>query len=103
LGIPPQLALERYNGRTAALWIANMIAALAFGAGHLRLFSNDKRFYHFRNESFLVSQGLPAKRYHRALLVSVMKDGWSRYGCPLLGGYRLSCDLGIGVNALPYL
>jgi membrane protease YdiL (CAAX protease family) len=27
--------LSRFNGRTAALWIANLIAALAFGAGHL--------------------------------------------------------------------
>jgi membrane protease YdiL (CAAX protease family) len=27
--------LKRFNGRTAALWIANLIAALAFGAGHL--------------------------------------------------------------------
>jgi membrane protease YdiL (CAAX protease family) len=27
--------LKRFNGRTLALWIANMIAALAFGAGHL--------------------------------------------------------------------
>lgn len=27
--------LRRFNGRTAALWIANLIAALAFGAGHL--------------------------------------------------------------------
>lgn len=27
--------LKRLNGRTAALWIANIIAALAFGAGHL--------------------------------------------------------------------
>jgi len=27
--------LKRFNGRTAALWIANAIAALAFGAGHL--------------------------------------------------------------------
>jgi membrane protease YdiL (CAAX protease family) len=26
---------KRFNGRTAALWIANLIAALAFGAGHL--------------------------------------------------------------------
>ncbi len=25
---------KRFNGRTAALWIANVIAALAFGAGH---------------------------------------------------------------------
>ena len=28
-------AFRRFNGRTAALWIANMIAALAFGASHL--------------------------------------------------------------------
>jgi membrane protease YdiL (CAAX protease family) len=27
--------LKRFHGRTAALWIANIIAALAFGAGHL--------------------------------------------------------------------
>jgi len=27
--------LQRFNGRTVALWIANVIAALAFGAGHL--------------------------------------------------------------------
>ena len=27
--------LKRFNGRTAALWIANVSAALAFGAGHL--------------------------------------------------------------------
>lgn len=27
--------LKRFDGRTAALWIANVIAALAFGAGHL--------------------------------------------------------------------
>lgn len=27
--------LKRFNGRTAALWIANIVAALAFGAGHL--------------------------------------------------------------------
>jgi len=27
-------ALSRFIGRTAALWIANIIAALAFGAGH---------------------------------------------------------------------
>lgn len=27
--------LKRFNGRTTALWIANVIAALAFGAGHL--------------------------------------------------------------------
>ncbi|HSL42872.1 MAG TPA: CPBP family glutamic-type intramembrane protease [Anaerolineales bacterium] len=27
--------LKRFSGRTAALWIANIIAALAFGAGHL--------------------------------------------------------------------
>jgi membrane protease YdiL (CAAX protease family) len=27
--------LNRFNGRTAALWIANIIAALAFAAGHL--------------------------------------------------------------------
>ena len=26
---------KRFNGRTAALWTANIIAALAFGAGHL--------------------------------------------------------------------
>lgn len=26
---------KRFNGRTVALWIANVIAALAFGAGHL--------------------------------------------------------------------
>lgn len=26
---------KRFNGRTIALWIANVIAALAFGAGHL--------------------------------------------------------------------
>lgn len=26
---------KRFNGRRAALWIANLIAALAFGAGHL--------------------------------------------------------------------
>ncbi len=26
---------KRFNGRTVALWIANIIAALAFGAGHL--------------------------------------------------------------------
>ena len=26
---------KRFNGRNAALWIANLIAALAFGAGHL--------------------------------------------------------------------
>ncbi len=30
--------LKRFNGRTAALWIANIIAALAFGAGHLPTF-----------------------------------------------------------------
>ena len=29
--------LHRFNGRTAALWIANVIAALAFGTGHLGL------------------------------------------------------------------
>jgi len=28
-------AFKRFNGRQAALWIANLIAALAFGAGHL--------------------------------------------------------------------
>lgn len=27
--------LKRFNGRTVALWLANVIAALAFGAGHL--------------------------------------------------------------------
>lgn len=27
--------LKRFHGRTSALWIANIIAALAFGAGHL--------------------------------------------------------------------
>jgi hypothetical protein len=27
--------LKRFNGRTVALWIANVMAALAFGAGHL--------------------------------------------------------------------
>jgi membrane protease YdiL (CAAX protease family) len=27
--------LKRFQGRTAALWIANVLAALAFGAGHL--------------------------------------------------------------------
>ena len=27
--------LKRFHGRTAALWIANVIAALAFGAGHM--------------------------------------------------------------------
>lgn len=27
--------LKRFNGRTVALWVANVIAALAFGAGHL--------------------------------------------------------------------
>jgi membrane protease YdiL (CAAX protease family) len=27
--------LKRFNGRTVALWLANIIAALAFGAGHL--------------------------------------------------------------------
>jgi membrane protease YdiL (CAAX protease family) len=27
--------LKRINGRPTALWIANLIAALAFGAGHL--------------------------------------------------------------------
>ena len=27
--------LKRFNGRTVAFWIANLIAALAFGAGHL--------------------------------------------------------------------
>ncbi len=27
--------LRRFKGRTAALWIANILAALAFGAGHL--------------------------------------------------------------------
>ncbi len=27
--------LKRFNGRVIALWIANLIAALAFGAGHL--------------------------------------------------------------------
>jgi membrane protease YdiL (CAAX protease family) len=27
--------LKRFHGRTTALWIANIIAALAFGAGHL--------------------------------------------------------------------
>ena len=26
---------KRFNGRTVALWVANVIAALAFGAGHL--------------------------------------------------------------------
>ena len=26
---------KRFNGRTAAIWVANVIAALAFGAGHL--------------------------------------------------------------------
>lgn len=29
------LVLRRFKGRTVALWIANIIAALAFGAGHL--------------------------------------------------------------------
>jgi membrane protease YdiL (CAAX protease family) len=29
--------LKRFNGRAAALWIANVIAALAFGASHLGL------------------------------------------------------------------
>jgi len=29
--------LKRFNGRTVALWTANVIAALAFGAGHLGL------------------------------------------------------------------
>jgi len=29
---------KRFNGRTIALWIANIIAALAFGAGHLATF-----------------------------------------------------------------
>jgi membrane protease YdiL (CAAX protease family) len=28
-------SFKRFNGRTVALWIANIIAALAFGAGHL--------------------------------------------------------------------
>jgi hypothetical protein len=28
-------AFKRFNGRTAILWVANIIAALAFGAGHL--------------------------------------------------------------------
>jgi hypothetical protein len=28
-------AFRRFNGRKAALWIANLVAALAFGAGHL--------------------------------------------------------------------
>jgi membrane protease YdiL (CAAX protease family) len=27
--------LKRFNGRTVAMWIANVVAALAFGAGHL--------------------------------------------------------------------
>jgi hypothetical protein len=27
--------LERFNGRTVALWIANVIAALAFSASHI--------------------------------------------------------------------
>jgi membrane protease YdiL (CAAX protease family) len=27
--------LKRFNGRTIALWVANVIAALAFGAGHM--------------------------------------------------------------------
>ena len=36
---------KRFNGRTVALWIANVIAALAFGAGHLgTLFFYDRRF-----------------------------------------------------------
>ena len=34
-GIILNWLLKRFNGRTAALWIANVIAALAFGAGHL--------------------------------------------------------------------
>lgn len=34
-GILLNWLLKRFNGRTIALWIANVIAALAFGAGHL--------------------------------------------------------------------
>jgi membrane protease YdiL (CAAX protease family) len=34
-GILLNWLLKRLNGHTAALWIANVIAALAFGAGHL--------------------------------------------------------------------
>lgn len=34
-GVILNWVLKRFDGRTAALWIANIIAALAFGAGHL--------------------------------------------------------------------
>lgn len=34
-GILLNWLLKRFNGRTLALWIANILAALAFGAGHL--------------------------------------------------------------------
>jgi hypothetical protein len=34
-GVLLRWLLKRLNGRTAALWIANIIAALTFGAGHL--------------------------------------------------------------------
>ena len=34
-GVVLNWLLKRFNGRAAALWIANLIAALAFGAGHL--------------------------------------------------------------------
>jgi membrane protease YdiL (CAAX protease family) len=34
-GVMLNWLFKRFNGRTAALWTANIIAALAFGAGHL--------------------------------------------------------------------
>ncbi len=34
-GLTLNWAFKRFNGRTAALWIANITAALTFGAGHL--------------------------------------------------------------------
>ena len=90
--------LKRFNGRTAALWIANVIAALAFGAGHLgTCFSDDRRFHHLRSESCFAGGSFPAQRHRRYSGRRTLYEGWvgRRSGSPLLDGYRLPCAVRI--------
>ncbi|MBK8417552.1 CPBP family intramembrane glutamic endopeptidase [Candidatus Villigracilis saccharophilus] len=90
---------KRFNGRTVALslWVANIIAALAFGAGHLGTILLLTGASSLADVSpVLLDRGLSPERSRRTHYGRTLHERWTgrRGGSPLLGGCRLPCALG---------
>ena len=92
--------LKRFNGRTVALWIANLIAALAF---RCRSSWNDllphRRFILSRTESCTIGRSLHPQRNRRTHRRRTLHERWidCRVRSPLLDGCCIPCNLWIDV------